>query len=154
MINTSGIDEQVEFLSNSVPGLNANQARALLESAQSRNIEVVLGGSRVRSFFGEGTFRPDSDLDIGFNVENLNTNKFKALLNPFEKAGPLKPEKGLRIFTGNETKNVPKIESPQEFFQRSGVRTDPGREGQLFTPSGSITIKPDGTIILDPPRKR
>ncbi len=126
----------------------------MLESAQSRDIEVVLGGSRVRSFFGQGTYRADSDLDIGFNVESLSTSKFKALLKPFEKTGPLKPEKGVRIFTGNETKNIPKIKSPQEFFQRTGTRTDPGREGEKFFPSGSITLKPNGAIILEPPKNK
>ncbi len=54
-------------------------------------------------------FRTDSDLDISFNVENLSTSKFNGLLKPFEKAGSLKPEKGVQIFTGNETKNISKI---------------------------------------------
>lgn len=152
VISTSSVDEQAAILSDAIPGLSKVQAQALLEASQSRGLEVVLGGSRVRAHFGQGTFRPDSDLDIGFNNANLSSGKLGRVLDKFDSAGQLRAERGVRIVTGNESKNISRIESPQEFFQRSGFRTDPGRVGEPFRPSGSITVRTNGTIIFEPPR--
>ncbi|ODM27839.1 MBL fold metallo-hydrolase [Acetivibrio mesophilus] len=62
-------------------------------------------------------------------------------------------EDKIKIVTGNETKNIRKIISPEEFFQRSGVRgINDAKAGQPFYPSGSITVTPDGQIIILPGR--
>jgi hypothetical protein len=60
-------------------------------------------------------------------------------------------EAHIRIIPGNETKAVPKIRSPEEFFQRAGIRaeTDPPA-GEAYLPSGSVTVTPDGQIIIIP----
>lgn len=57
-----------------------------------------------------------------------------------------------RIVPGNKTDNISLIESPEEFFQRSGIRSGNDlKAGQEYFPSGSITVKPDGTITIIPP---
>jgi hypothetical protein len=153
VLSTAGVSEQAQLAASMVPGLTEAQARVLLEGAFNPNkpVEVVLGGSRVRSYFGEGTFRPDSDLDIGFNAKMKN-NQVDRILDSFDAEGPLQSERGIRIFSGN---NPPSglIESPQEFFQRSGVRGPfpPERAGEPFGPSGFISFHPDGTVTIVPP---
>ncbi|QQB51481.1 hypothetical protein [Delftia acidovorans] len=110
-------------------------------------VEVVLGGSRIRSFFaGEKQFRPDSDLDIGFNSK-MKTKQIETILDNFDAGGLLKSERVIRIFSGNNPLSG-LIVSPQEFFQRSGVRGPfpPERAGQPFGPSGYISIHPDGKL--------
>lgn len=153
VLSTTGVAEQARLASSMVPGLSETQARLLLDGAFNPNkpVEVVLGGSRVRSYFGEGTFRLDSDLDIGFNAKMKN-NQVDRILDAFDAQGPLQSERGIRIFSGNNPPSGPII-SPQEFFQRSGIRGPfpPERAGQPFGPSGFISFHPDGTITIVPP---
>ncbi len=153
VLSTNGVAEQAQLASSMVPGLSETQARVLLDGAFNPNkpVEVVLGGSRVRSYFGEGTFRLDSDLDIGFNAKMKN-NQVDRILDAFDAQGPLQSERGIRIFSGNNPPSGPII-SPQEFFQRSGFRGPfpPERAGQSFGPSGFISFHPDGTITIVPP---
>ncbi|MET1257446.1 hypothetical protein [Aliikangiella maris] len=132
--------------------MSNKQATALLEAAfdPRKPVEVVIGGSRVRNFFGKGEFRLDSDLDIGFNAKMKNS-QIDRILNSFDEAGDLVSERGVKIFAGNKPPSGI-IESPQEFFQRSGIREfPPSRAGEPFGPSGYISINPDGTITLVPP---
>ena len=153
-IHTNDMAEQVSHLTKIVPGLNSKQASALLEAAfdPRKPVEIVLGGSRIKSFFGKGEFRLDSDLDIGFNAKMKN-NQIDRVLDSFDNAGELMSERGIKIFSGNKPPSG-LIESPQEFFQRSGIRDyPPSRAGELFGPSGYISVNPDGTITLVPPRK-
>lgn len=110
-------------------GIDRAQAETLLQKSFEKDFEVTVGGSRVR-----GNVRPNSDLDIGYKKtkpgENLNTinNQVGKINKAVEKAGTT-PIKHTKIFPGNETSNIPRIDSPEEFFQRSGTRTEPGRVG-------------------------
>jgi YD repeat-containing protein len=140
-IVTSGVEEQLDVLANEIPGLVRPQAKVLLEGAFDRKSSVVFGGSRVR-----GNYRPDSDLDVGFG--SLTTGQARRLLNKAQAAGGLNLEETL-IVPGNETAAIPRISSPEEFFQRSGVRVAPDkRAGERFGPSGSITANLNGTITV------
>ena len=96
-----------------------------------------------------GDFTPDSDLDIGFG--NLNLNQATKLIGKIRKdarkGGGLKPEE-TKMVPGNKTDKIDEIQSPEEFFQRSGVRTEGRRKGERFGPSGSLTLNPDGSVRL------
>ena len=139
------LDEQVGAVSDAIPGLGREQAKVLLEAARARGTGVVFGGSRVSSHFGRGAFKPTSDLDIGF-TEPLKTKHVKKILNKFDNAGPLKSERGIKITPEN-----PKIATPEEFFQRSGVRYKLDSK-TFFGPSGSITAYPDGRVTFISPQ--
>jgi hypothetical protein len=143
-IQTSGIDEQAKYLAQNIPNLTEGQAKLLLEQAFQRGSSVVIGGSRVR-----GDYTPISDLDVGFG--NLTRSQAKRVISRVSKAGPLQLER-MPIVPGFQSTSVPQIQTPEEFFQRSGIRgpTDP-KAGQAFAPSGSITAKPDGAIVVIPP---
>ncbi len=138
------IDVQVSFAVQTIPGMEEVQTRALLEEAFRRNSTVVIGGSRVRAAFGMGTFRPDSDLDVGFG--SLTVSQAGRIIVQISSIGPLQLER-TRIVPGNQTPSIPLIQSPEEFFQRSGIRpaADP-HAGQPYGPSGSYTFYPDGSI--------
>jgi RHS repeat-associated protein len=137
------VDEQVSFLVSNVPGAEAKQMRLLVEKAFEKQSSVVLGGSRVR-----GSSRLGSDLDVGFG--NLTPNQAAKLSERVTKTGPLQLER-TRIVPGNETPNIPKIVSPEEFFQRVGVRAARDvKAGEVFFPSGSVTVTP-GMITYLPP---
>ncbi|MFJ4252067.1 MULTISPECIES: hypothetical protein [Pseudomonas] len=57
-----------------------------------------------------------------------------------------------KIAPGNRTASIEEIKSPEEFFQRSGKRSEQDQKaGEAYRPSGSITLKEDGTITLIPP---
>lgn len=57
-----------------------------------------------------------------------------------------------RICSGNCTPSIPEIKSPEEFFQRSGIRSDKDiKAGQLYEPSDSISVYLDGEIVIIPP---
>jgi hypothetical protein len=143
------LDAQVRFAARTIPGLLETQARFLLLEAYRRQSTVVIGGSRVRSAFGQGTFRPTSDLDVGFG--SLSVSQAARIIRNVSAIGPLILE-STRIVPGNRTANIPAIQSPEEFFQRSGFRpaSDP-MAGQPFGPSGSYTFHPDGSITVCPP---
>jgi hypothetical protein len=108
-----------------------------------------MGGSRVRTSFGLGTFRPDSDLDVGFGC--LTVSQAGRVIQRVSRVGPLQLET-TKIVPGNQTPSIPLIQNPEEFFQRSGIRAanDP-QAGQPFQPSGSYTFHPDGSITVYPP---
>lgn len=150
-IQITDIDEQAEFLSKAVNGLPKEQAKVILEIAKNSNTSVVFGGSRVRGDFHDG-----SDIDIGFG--HINANKAGKIIKKINDKsqninGALNPEP-TRIVPNNETPNIQRIESPEEFFQRSGVRADKDEKaGQPYVPSGSITVDTDGTITIIPPKK-
>jgi hypothetical protein len=99
--------------------------------------------------FGLGTYRPDSDLDVGFG--SLTVSQAARIIVRITAIGPLQLEM-TRIVPGNQTPSIPLIQSPEEFFQRSGIRSasDP-QAGQPFGPSGSYTFHPDGSITAHPP---
>ncbi len=143
------IDAQVRFATTTIPGMVEAQTRILLEESFRRNSTVVIGGSRVRFAFGKGVFRPDSDLDVGFG--SLTVAQARRVIRLVSQYGPLELEK-TRIVPGNQTSQIPVIQSPEEFFQRFGIRAgnDP-QAGQPFEPSGSFTFHPDGSISVIPP---
>jgi len=142
---TKSLDEQVGVVSDAIPGLGREQAKVLLEAARARGTGIVFGGSRVSRHFGRGAFKPTSDLDIGF-TEELSSNQVKRILNKFDNAGPLKAERAIRVIPLN-----PKISTPEEFFQRSGIRH--ANDGKtFFGPSGSITAYPDGRVTFISPQ--
>ncbi len=152
ILKTSGIDEQVWFLTQNIPGLKAEQAQITLERAFKKDSSVVIGGSRIR-----GNFNSGSDLDVGFG--NLTANQAGKIVDTINKQAKKNP--GLeflnlertRIVPGNSTKSISKIDTPEEFFQRSGTRTPPDpRSPESFFPSGSVTLLPNGTIKILPPR--
>jgi RHS repeat-associated protein len=143
-VQLGSVDEQAKFLSENVPDLTQEQAKLLLTEAQSRGSSVVIGGSRIR-----GNHGPNSDLDVGYG--SLSSNQAKKVNEKVSKLGPLKLEE-TRIVPGYESEVIPKITTPEEFFQRSGVRgpKDP-KPGQPYVPSGSITVTPQGEVIIIPP---
>lgn len=143
------LNAQVAFAKKTIPGLEEAQARLLLEMAFARHSTVVIGGSRVRVTFGQGTIRPDSDLDVGFG--SLTVSQAGRVIHAVTRLGPLVLE-STKIVPGNRLPSIRLIQSPEEFFQRSGIRgpADP-RAGQPFQPSGSYTFHLDGTITVFPP---
>lgn len=151
-IKITNIDEQAEFLSKAVSSLPKEQAKVILEVAKNSNTSVVFGGSRIR-----GDFQNNSDVDIGFG--HINANKSKKIKDKIRDKsadidGALSLER-THIVPNNETPSISKIESPEEFFQRSGIRADKDeKSGQPYVPSGSITVNTDGTIIIIPPNKQ
>jgi RHS repeat-associated protein len=143
-IQSEGVAQQTDYFTESIPGITPAQAALLLNKAFSRGSNVVVGGSRVR-----GNYKPGSDLDVGF--DSLSASHAGKVKGPVTKLGPLKLEP-TQIVPGNETLNIPEIQSAGEFFQRSGVRVAPDpRAGEPFEPSGSITFEPGGAIhVLGP----
>ena len=145
------INEQAEFLSKNIPGLSTDQAMNILNKGFQRDSSVVIGGSRVRGDFHDG-----SDIDVGFgNLSKRQTQRVIKQLNNQRQDGDLHLEDDIRIAPGVETETVPVMKSPEEFFQRSGVRSggDP-KAGQPFMPSGSVTAEPDGSVKIRPPEER
>src|SRR5438105_5915637 len=103
------IDAQVRFAVQTVPGMEERQTRLLLEEAFRRQSTVVIGGSRVRASFGQGTFRQDSDLDVGFG--SLTVGQAARVIQRLTSLGPL-PLEPTRIVPGNQTPHIPVIQSP------------------------------------------
>ncbi|WP_016705038.1 RHS repeat-associated core domain-containing protein [Pseudomonas chlororaphis] len=152
VIKTKGIDEQVAFLKENLPDLPEAQARIILEESYKRDTSVVIGGSRVR-----GDNLPGSDLDVGFGGINANQayKHLKLLSRKFEGNDNFLPLENTRIVPGNKTDAIEEIKSPEEFFQRSGVRGErDAKKGQPYKASGSITLEKDGTITLIPPGEK
>ncbi|WP_434045860.1 MULTISPECIES: DUF6531 domain-containing protein [Sorangium] len=141
-VDTLGLNptpEQIDHAVKNIPGLTEEQARLIMTESFKRNSSAVFGGSRIR-----GNFRPDSDLDVGFG--GLSKAQAGKVIDKANELGPLSIET-TRIVPGNATNNIPVIESPEEFFLREGVRSDPGRVGERFVPSGYIAYHPDGRIV-------
>ncbi|MES9955089.1 MAG: hypothetical protein ABW104_19820 [Candidatus Thiodiazotropha sp. 6PLUC2] len=148
-ISTSGIAEQSAFLSKHVPGLTTKQATLILEQGLKRNSTVVFGGSRIRGDFSIG-----SDVDVGFG--SLSEKQAQRIIKRVNKAaeenpGFLKMEE-LTIISGKSTKTIETISTPEQFFQRAGIRAGGDlKAGQPFAASGSITVNPNNNILVLPP---
>jgi predicted nucleotidyltransferase len=149
VIQTANREEQIDELTKRIPGLGREQANVLLEEAANRGASrVVFGGSRVRGNHHEG-----SDLDVGFDFpgrgKNNACNQARSVIEKgSEVEGGLPLENGIAIVTGNKTKNVDEIKSPEEFFQRSGTRSDRDpKAGQPYEASGSISASSDGKTV-------
>jgi hypothetical protein len=143
----NSVSEQVDFLSTHVPGLSQSQATSILDNGFSRDTSVVLGGSRIR-----GNFNDLSDLDVGFG--NLSERQAQRVIKSINEQGFDVPLERLTIVPGKSTATIKPIISPEEFFQRSGIRAGGDlRAGQSYVPSGSITLTKDGRIVLIPPGK-
>lgn len=138
------VEAAVQHATENVPGLTEAQARVIFTEAFKRDSSVVFGGSRVR-----GNHRPGSDIDVGFG--GLSTAQAGKVIDRAAGVPGGLPVERTRIVPGNETPNIPRIESPEEFFMRSGTRSDPGREGEPFQPSGYIRYGPDGSITRSTP---
>jgi hypothetical protein len=147
------LDEQVDYLVQYVQGLNEADARAILKIVSEypnrpANARVVFGGSRVR-----GTSRPESDLDLGFFGFGRNqVDKIIKKINSRNEQGVFSiPVETTKIYETNETPFIPRIQSPEEFFMRSGAGWSSSGKMKDFTPSGFISIGMDGTILHVPP---
>lgn len=150
-----GAAEQAKFLFEQIPGLSETQARLILDKSFGRNSSAVFGGSRVRGDFTPGGAGVGSDIDVGFG--NLNANQagkvIDSLNKQFSNDSAMLVLERTRITPGNTTPTITDpIVSPEEFFQRSGMRGAPDpKAGQPYIPSGSVTVRPDGTIVIIPP---
>lgn len=155
-----------------LPGTDINQLFFLFAEGFKRGSSVVLGGSRVRSYFtgekkhreaGEDPEQPGaSDLDVGFgglDGEDVRTNATKAMgickkaQELKEASKPIPIEQSIGIVPGGQFPDKP-IVTPEEFFHRTGTRpaTDPKSKTEpIAQPSGSITYSPDGTITENKP---
>ncbi|GID90694.1 hypothetical protein Adi01nite_01060 [Amorphoplanes digitatis] len=134
--------EQVQHAIQNVGGLGEAQARMILAEAFKRGSSVVFGGSRVR-----GDYTPGSDVDVGFgSLTNNQANKLIKKVNGVDDDPSWLRMEETKIIPGNETPNIPRIESPEEFFARSGNRQPDDKGGAAYTPSGSHTYNPDGSI--------
>ncbi|MDF2881820.1 MAG: Rhs family protein [Clostridiaceae bacterium] len=147
-LDFKNVDEQISFLVDNVPGITIEQAKKLLNYAFERDSSVTLGGSRIR-----GNYTELSDLDAGFS--NISNGQYGKLMEALNKMEGVKFEDGIKLRVGNETKNVPKIESMEEFFQRTGKRFIADSSGSMdIKPSGSVTITKDRKIKLIPPQDK
>ena len=144
-LQLGSLDAQANFLSTHIPGLTPAQASSILDSAFTRDSSAVFGGSRVR-----GNFTDLSDVDVGFG--SLSERQAQRVIGAINGQGHAVPMERLTIVPGKSTATIPEIVSPEEFFQRSGLRAggDP-RAGEPFFPSGSVTVTKDGRILLIPP---
>lgn len=126
-------------------GMPSEQAKIIVSGAMGRGSDVVIGGSRVR-----GDAKADSDIDIGFG--QLSTSQAGKIIKKANAVdGGMSIEKTL-IVSGNETGNISRIESPEEFFMRTGVRKPPDpRAGEAIIPSGHIKYDTDGSITKTSP---
>jgi len=129
--------------------LTTEQATLILEQGLKRNSTVVFGGSRIRGDFGKG-----SDIDVGFG--SLSEKQAQRIIKNVNKAAADNPNflkmEELTIVPGKSTKTIETMTTPEQFFQRSGTRAGGDlKAGQPYIPSGSITITPDGKIIILPP---
>lgn len=135
--------EQIQHATQNVGGLAETQAQRIMEMAFRNGSSVVFGGSRVR-----GDYTAGSDLDVGFgSLTNNQANKLIKRVNGVADQDPtwIRMEE-TKIIPGNETPNIPRIESPEEFFARSGNRQPDDKGGAPYGPSGSHTYSPDGSI--------
>lgn len=147
-------EQQVDAIVENVNGMPKSQAEFIVDKAfaDPNSTSVTFGGSRVR-----GNNRADSDVDIGYG--NLNPNQAGKMNSKVRKQSRKAgnedwvPVEELQIAPGKKTDTIDEIKSPEEFFQRSGTRSenDP-RAGEPYNPSGSLTVTPDGKIIKIPPR--
>ncbi|WP_373687364.1 nucleotidyltransferase domain-containing protein [Zooshikella harenae] len=121
----------------------------MLEQGLKRDSTVVFGGSRIRGDFGKG-----SDIDVGFG--SLSEKQAQRIIKNINKTAADNPNflkmEELTIVPGKTTQTIETMTTPEQFFQRSGTRAGGDlKAGQPYIPSGSITITPDGKIIILPP---
>lgn len=91
-----------------------------------------------------------SDLDVRFG--SLTSSQAGKVVKAAQKVQEGLPVENTKIIPGNSTDNIPVIESPEEFFQRSGTRNYSDSKGSMdIIPSGSITVYPNGEIVVIPP---
>jgi len=135
--------EQLQHATQNVGGLGEAQARMIMSEAFKRDSSVVFGGSRVR-----GNYTPESDLDVGFgSLSTSQAGKIIAKVNAAAADDPsFLPMETTKIVPGNQTPWIARIESPEEFFARSGNRRPEDQGGAPYSPSGSHTYNPDGSM--------
>lgn len=139
------VGAQADFLSTHIPGLSPTQATSILDGAFTRDSSAVFGGSRVR-----GNFTDLSDIDVGFGA--LSERQAQRLIGGINGQGHAVPMERLTIVPGKSTATIPQIVTPEEFFQRSGIRAGGDlKAGEPFFPSGSVSATRDGRIVLIPP---
>ena len=126
----------------------------ILDKAFGRDSSAVFGGSRIRGDFTSGGFDVGSDIDVSFG--DLNANQAGKLIDGLNKrfsqdSSMLMLER-THITPGNSTPTITEpIVSPEEFFQRSGMRVAPDpKAGQPYVPSCSVTVTPDGRVVIIP----
>ena len=148
-----------------IPGANEQQMYLIFSFAFERGSRVTLGGSRVRAYHvsmgtpyteGEVPFKDSSDLDVGYNRLNAPRAQACGKQTAADMTGWL-PVEEATIVPGN-TIGGKVIESPEEFFQRSGERSefDLKRKNDGVThyyPSGSVTFDLEGNPTARPPGK-
>jgi hypothetical protein len=141
-----------------VPGVSRKQMFLIFTYAFARGSTVVLGGSRVRSYFsGAPCYTADSDIDLGYS--GLDKGQIGGVLAKFQKPDGTNPDGYLKLESFLIAPNRPlpggggTMASPEEFFHTRALRpsTDPKHTTERITsPSGSITCHPDGRIVESP----
>ncbi len=150
-----------QWAAANIPGADVDQMLLIAFKSFQKGSSFVLGGSRARSFFqgqklyrdkGESDVMPEaSDLDVGYG--NLSVDEAAELNAEAARQGPL-PIEQFPIVPGMKTKKVPRMESPEEFFHRSGDRSDNDPKSKIepqYSPCGSVTFAPNGEIVANPP---
>ncbi|WEV49323.1 hypothetical protein OZX61_02210 [Acinetobacter sp. ESL0695] len=93
-----------------------------------------------------------SDINIRFG--NLNIHQSGKNIKKLDHIANSAPIEKTIITSGNSTAVISEIKSPEEFFQRSGIRSDRDpKAGKPYYSSGSVTISPDGKVLIIPPNK-
>jgi hypothetical protein len=150
----------VQYSAARIPGANLNQLLFVFIEAFRRNSSVVLGGSRVKSYFKrQKLFREEneiqdmgeelkkaSDLDIGYG--NLKPGSAGFINDTANKMGP-PPIEQFIIMEGQKSPTFGPLPAPEEFFHMEGERPRDDPKSKIepkATPSGCITFAPDGTI--------
>lgn len=149
-----------QYAASRIPGANPDQLLFVFIEAFDRDSSVVLGGSRVKSYFKQAKLyreeneikhlgeelKKASDLDIGYG--NLGTGTVGHINDAANKLGP-PPIEPTIIIEGKKSPTFGKLPAPEEFFHMEGPRPAKDPKSQIepkATPSGCITFAPDGTI--------
>ena len=149
---------QIDYLTTNVQGLTSEQADFLIQKiVEERGGSLIFGGSRVRgNAQTNAAGNVTSDIDLGFS--GISRNQFTRVRNAFnERFGSDAFPNGMIehnfIFPGSESQSMPDIVTPEEFFLRSGVRseTDPNHPSEVYSPSAYIKIQPDGMVEFGRP---
>jgi hypothetical protein len=149
-----------QYASARIPGSKPDQLLFVFIEAFKRNSSVVLGGSRVKSYFkktklyreaneiqdmGE-EMKAASDLDIGYG--NLKPGSAGYINAEANKLGP-PPIEQMIIMEGQNSPSFGTLPPPEQFFHKEGDRPARDPKSKIeprATPSGCITFAPDGTI--------
>ncbi|MBI4410987.1 MAG: transglutaminase domain-containing protein [Deltaproteobacteria bacterium] len=145
--------DQVQFLTDQVQGLTPEQAGFFLEEVRNKGGNFVISGSRFgqRARFDK-TGVMLSDLDVGFsglNGRSQVANIVKKFNRRFSGNGPDIIEHNF-IYPGytSKSQDSPLIESPEEFFMRTGIRSDGPYQGLEFQPYGYLSMDAKGNVEL------